>query len=230
MAISDRRERRKTEPDQDRAGHRDGSAETRRAFEESADRERDQQQLKPAVLGDTAYGGLQRLERTFLDRQPIKKDDVEHDPTNREEACDGAQNRRTQRHIGRHRKDHDCDEIGDDQRDKCRDVSLHFVGRDQCKQRDDRQRGGASRQEFTVQRIVDLIPHWSLPEPQRAAATFCCFDLDARQKAQVTKELSRAKNKKLVVVFNYNLNSADAYDEGRRRVLFRIENNRYLSK
>src|SRR6516164_3747452 len=62
------------------------------------------------------------------------------------------------------------DEIGDNQGNKRRDVSLHLVGRNQYKQRDDRQRRRASRQELTVQWIVDLIPHWSLP---RAAERGC---------------------------------------------------------
>ena len=48
--------------------------------------------------------------------------------------------------------------------------------------------------------------------------------------AQVTKELSRAKNKKLVAVFNYNLGRTEHYDEGRRRLRLSIEINRYLSK
>jgi hypothetical protein len=34
----------------------------------------------------------------------------------------------------------------------------------------------------------------------------------------------------LVAMFNYNMRAADPYDEGRSRLPFRLEINRYLSK
>jgi hypothetical protein len=50
--------------------------------------------LQAAVGGDPADRVLQRLERAFLDREPVKEDDVEDDPADREEAGDGAENGR----------------------------------------------------------------------------------------------------------------------------------------
>ena len=78
-AIGDRRgvgdqrqagggERREAEADQDRAGDRDRRAEARGAFEERAERKRDQQQLQPPVLGDAADGALQQFESAGRNR------------------------------------------------------------------------------------------------------------------------------------------------------------------
>jgi len=85
----------KTKTDQDCASYRDRCTEARCALEESTERECNQQQLKAAIFGDATDGGLQRLKHPLLDRQPVKKDDVEYDPADREEAGDSAQHRRS---------------------------------------------------------------------------------------------------------------------------------------
>ena len=162
--VGDQREsgggkRREAEPDQDRAGHGDRCAEARGAFEECAEAERDQQQLQAAILGDAADRGLQRSEHTFLHRQPVEEDDVEHDPADREKARHRAEDRGADRHVGRHREEEDRDEVCDDERDHRREVRLHLVRRDEQQQRDHRQRGCDRRQSLIGEWVVVLIPH-----------------------------------------------------------------------
>jgi hypothetical protein len=104
-----------------------------------AEAEGDQQKLQAAILGDAAARGLQGgLEDAFFYRQPVEENDVEHDPADREEAGDGAKHGRAQRHVGRHREDKNGDEVGDDQRNDCRDVRLDLVGCDENEKREDR--------------------------------------------------------------------------------------------
>ena len=105
-------ERREAETDQNRAGDGDRRTEAGGAFKERAERKRDQQQLQAPVLGDAADGALQQFEPAGRNRDAVEKDDVQHDPADREEAGDDAEQRGADRHVGRHREDEDRDEVG----------------------------------------------------------------------------------------------------------------------
>jgi hypothetical protein len=140
-----RGERREAEADQDRAGDGDRRAETRCAFKERAEAERDQQKLQPPVLSYAADRRLQRLEHAPLHRQAVEEDDVEHDPADGEEAGDGAEHGGAERHARGHREDDDGHEIRHDQRDDGGEMRFDFVGGDQREQRHHRQSGGDGR-------------------------------------------------------------------------------------
>ena len=87
-------ERLEAEPHQDRRRDGDRRAEARGAFEERAEAERDQQQLQAAIRRDAGDALLQHVEQPDVVGQVIHEDDVEHDPADRQQpeqrAEDGA--------------------------------------------------------------------------------------------------------------------------------------------
>ena len=58
--------RRKADPDQDRAGHRYGCAETGGSFKKRTEGERDQEELQAAIFRDVGDAVLQDLEVPFF--------------------------------------------------------------------------------------------------------------------------------------------------------------------
>jgi len=91
-----RRERRKTEPDQDRRGDGYRRAKAGGSFEESAECEGNQQHLQAAVRRHSPYRLLQGPKGPRRHRQPIHEDDIEHDPTDRKKTDDRLQYYRAQ--------------------------------------------------------------------------------------------------------------------------------------
>ena len=81
-----------------------------------------------------------------LHGQPIKEDDVEHDPADGEKAGHGSQDGGAQRHPGRHGEQKNRNEVGNDERNDRRDMRLDLVACDQDQQRHDRKRGRDGRQ------------------------------------------------------------------------------------
>jgi hypothetical protein len=101
------------------------------AFKEGVKRERDQEQLQPAIRAHAANRHLQGLERALLQGEPVQEEHVENDKADREEACHRAENCRTQGEVGGHRKGPDRNANGYEQCDDGGDRSLDPVGGDQ---------------------------------------------------------------------------------------------------
>ena len=78
-------------------GNRDRRAETGRALDERAERERDQQRLDAAIGGEPRDRRLDDLELTRRDGQVVQEDRVDDDPADREEPVGGAVDRRAER-------------------------------------------------------------------------------------------------------------------------------------
>jgi hypothetical protein len=151
--------RREAKTDQDRAGHRDWSAETRGAFEKRAEGKGDERQLQPPVARDPAGRLRQRCERAGRHGQAVEKNNIEHDPADGEKAHDRSQHRRPQRQPCRHREQQDGDQDRDDERNDCGNMGLNLTGRDQHEKRHHRQCSGERGKDGTIEWIVDLIPH-----------------------------------------------------------------------
>ena len=162
-----RGERRKAESNQNRAGDGHRRAKSGRALEKRAEGKCDQQQLQTAIRGDAADRRLKRLECALLHRQPVQKEDVENDPADREEACDGTEDRRANGEAGRHRECEHCDRNRDQQRSNGSDRGLDLVRCDQGQQGDNRQRSGNGRKHGIAERVVDLVPHVQTPPCRR---------------------------------------------------------------
>src|SRR5580765_1182567 len=106
-------------------------------FEERTKGERYEQQLQSAVLGDAADGGLESLEYAPFHGQPVKENDIQDDPADREKAGDCAERGCAQRHVSWHSEDDDGNQISDDKRnDRC-DVSLNLIRGNENKKRYD---------------------------------------------------------------------------------------------
>ena len=83
-------ERRESETREHGAGHRHRSSEPRCAFHKSAERERDQQRLQPAIIGQAADGMLDGFKLARVQREPIEKDRPDYDPSNGKQPERGA--------------------------------------------------------------------------------------------------------------------------------------------
>ena len=79
-------ERRKTETDQNCAGHSHRRAEAGRALEKCAERECNQEELQASILAHVRNTVLQDLEVPFVLGKLVEEDDVEHDPADRQAA------------------------------------------------------------------------------------------------------------------------------------------------
>ena len=105
--IGDQREARggerlEAQAHHDRRGDGDRRAETGGAFEERAEAERHQQQLQPAIVRDPGDALLQHVEEPGVGRQLIHEDDIEHDPADRQQPEQRAQQRRLAGHLRGH--------------------------------------------------------------------------------------------------------------------------------
>ena len=166
-----RRERREAKTDQDRARYRDRRTEAGCALEKRAERKCDQQKLQSPVARHAADRPRQDVERARRNGQPVKKDDIEHDPADREEPGHGAKHRRSERKTRRHGEQEDRHQNRDDQRNQRRKMRFHPAGCDQHEERHHRQCSRNRRHDGTAERIVNLIPHGrSLP---RRSAGLC---------------------------------------------------------
>ena len=87
-------ERREAQADQQRRADGDRRAESGRAFDERAERERDEQRLDPAIAREPADRRLDDLELAGLDGQVVEEDRVEDDPADRQEPVGRAVERR----------------------------------------------------------------------------------------------------------------------------------------
>ena len=93
-------QRRKAQTHQQRRRDRHWSAESCRAFDEGAKRERNEQRLHPPIGRETRDRCFDDLELAGRDRQAVQEDGVEDDPADREEAIERAVDGRRCR--GRH--------------------------------------------------------------------------------------------------------------------------------
>src|SRR5579871_1382406 len=157
-------ERREAESNQDRAGHGHRRPETSGSFEKRTEAERDQEQLKAPVFGDSRDAVLQDLEQAQTFGEPVEENDVEDDPADRQEAERGAKQGSFACHGGRHAEN----EHGTSKRDReCqqrRNMRLHAKYAERTEQNDHRKRGDDRREPCVVERIIDLRPdHRCLP-------------------------------------------------------------------
>ena len=160
-----RRQRMKTQTDQDRARHGDRRTASGRAFEKGAEAERDQHELQPAIVGDPADAVLQHAEQPGLDRHPVEEDQVEDDPAHRRDREQRAVEPGPCRHSARHAED----EQGDHHRgEKPADgsvVSLDLEDAEAAQQHQDGDRADQRGQDRIAQRVVDLGPDFHLLLP-----------------------------------------------------------------
>src|SRR6185312_1742284 len=101
--------------------------EARCTLKERAERERDQQKLETPIGRHAADRGLQRLEHALRDRQPVKENNIEHDPADWKEFCYSSESSREQRDMCRHSEQKNCDWIGNNQRRDRSHVRLHLI-------------------------------------------------------------------------------------------------------
>ena len=100
----------------------------------------DEQQLQPLIARDGGDAAAQNREQAALVRQLIEKDDVEHDPADREEAVGHAETGRGERHRRRHPEDDRWQSAATSPSpSKRRDVRLHAQEAQRPEQHDNRQ-------------------------------------------------------------------------------------------
>ena len=134
-------QRSESEPDQQSRSHRHGRAEAGRALKECSKAEGDEEQLQATILRDAGQAVLQDVELSGFNRELVHKNNVQHDPADREEAVTGAVNRRRSGKTGWHMKDKDGGEQGRRQSGQRRVVRLYMSERETAEQHDNRQRG-----------------------------------------------------------------------------------------
>ena len=83
-------ERREAQAGQHGGRHRDRRSESRRAFDERAEGERDQQRLQTAVAGQIADGILDDFEFARVNRDVVEQNGREHHPADGEQSLRGA--------------------------------------------------------------------------------------------------------------------------------------------
>ncbi|MPM20589.1 hypothetical protein SDC9_67020 [bioreactor metagenome] len=165
-----RRQRREAQTDQDRRRHRHRRAKARSAFKESAKAEGDQQQLDAAVFGNARERILQHLEATVLLGELMQKDDVQHNPADRQQAREATEQRRPPRHVGRHAVGKNRHHQRGDQPHACGDMRLDV----KKPQRREHHHHGYCREQggdhHVPDRIVDLLPnHLTCPFYKKAS-------------------------------------------------------------
>jgi hypothetical protein len=109
---------------------------------------------KRAVWGNPADRLLQRRKSPSRHRQPVHEDDVEHDPADRKEADDRAEDAGADREPRWHREQEDGDDDHDEECNKRGEMSLDRSGGDQDEQRNDRDRSGDRRQHRIAERVA----------------------------------------------------------------------------
>ena len=112
-------ERRESEAGEHRAGHGDRCAEAGRAFDERAERKRDEHRLQAAIVGQAADRVLDDLEFAGVDREAVQHDRAEHDPRDRENTERRAVERREDGHRHRHAVGEERDDERRRQRGEC---------------------------------------------------------------------------------------------------------------
>jgi hypothetical protein len=151
-------ERLEAKADHQRAADRDGGAESRRAFDERAETECEQQRLHAAITGHSGDLFLQHRKLPRVDRELIDEDRVDDEPADGKKSKRGAVRGGGQGKWRRHAVHPHRNPDRDDQCDERGDVGPHMPEREQAEQEDDRDCGDQRRSADAADRGVVLGP------------------------------------------------------------------------
>ena len=146
------------EADHERAGDGDGGAESGAAFDESAEAEGDEKELKAAVGSDGGDGLLHDFELAGLDGDVVEKDGGDDDPDNFEEAVGRAVEKAAEGHLRGHVENKDGAEDGGGGACDGAEVGANFEAGEQAEKNDNGQSGNQRREPPMAKGIINLIP------------------------------------------------------------------------
>ena len=111
------------------------------------------------IFRDAGDAVLQNLELPLLQCQLVNKNDVEDNPTDRQQAISGTVNSGHRRHLNRHPEFEDGDGKRSGEANQRGDMRFKMKEAESPEQDNDGYGGEKSREHYVMEGVVDLGPH-----------------------------------------------------------------------